>query len=509
MTRVLNVNDREIPRYLNEEMLKREGYDVVSVGTGREALATALEGDFDVALLDVQLPDLDGFAICQALRSDARTKNLVVLMTSATFVTAKNKIAGLQSGADGYLVQPFEQAELLATLRSLLRMRAAEREASALNQQLHDAMSARDEFLAMLGHELRNPIGAITTAMHLINEKKEAKPHYLEIVSRQARNLTRIVDDLLDIARITRGKVTLEETRVDLRDVIRRTIDALADDIAMSKHEVELDMPGRSVIVLGDATRLEQVVSNLVTNANKYTPSGGHIRVKLTGKNGRAIVEVADDGMGMSPDMQRRVFDLFVQGTQTIDRARGGLGLGLTVVRQLVELHHGSVAAHSEGEGKGSSFIVELPLAREDVPQVEAPTEPLRVVAAGEGLQIVVIEDNDDARVTLQEALGTFHHHVEAAGDGTSGLALVLASKPDVALVDIGLPGIDGYEIARQVRAQMDGTAPRLIAMTGYGQPEDRARAVAAGFDEHIVKPVVLKKLANVLAAIPRRGHRS
>ncbi|MFT3698076.1 MAG: response regulator [Kofleriaceae bacterium] len=508
MTRVLNVNDREIPRYLNEEMLKRDGYDVVSVATGRDALRTVHEVEFDVALLDVQLPDVDGFAICQALRADTRTKNLVVLMTSATFVTSKNKIAGLESGADAYLVQPFEQAELLATLRSLLRMKAAEREASALNDQLHTAMRARDEFLAMLGHELRNPIGAITTAMHLINEKADVSPRYLEIVSRQARNLTRIVDDLLDIARITQGKVTLEETRVDVRDVVRRTVDALADDIAMSKHEIEVDMPAKKVEVMGDSTRLEQVISNLVTNANKYTPAGGHITVKVSAKIGRAIIEVIDDGTGMTPDMQKRVFDLFVQGTQTIDRSRGGLGLGLTVVRQLVELHRGTVAAHSDGEGRGSSFVVELPLAHADEPHTEAPTAPVRLITPGNGLEIVVIEDNDDARVTLQEALTTFHHHVEAAPDGTKGLALVLETKPDVALVDIGLPGIDGYEIARQIRAKMDGTAPRLIAMTGYGQPEDKARALAAGFDEHIVKPVVLKRLQNVLAEIPRR-HRS
>ena len=503
MTRVLNVNDRDIPRYLNEEMLRREGFEVVSAGTGCEAIELSKHGDFDVALLDVQLPDQDGFHVCKVLRAAPETANIIVLMTSAAFVTSKNKIAGLEAGADGYLVQPFETAELVATLRALVRAREAERRASLLAKQLQSAMDVRDQFLAMLGHELRNPIGSITNALHLLHEKREpaAFEHYHAILARQTRNLSHIVDDLLDVARITQGKVSLARSLVDLREVVRRCVDSTAEDIRASQHELGLDLPAGPVRVIGDAVRLEQIVCNLVTNANKYTPPGGHLRVRLTAKATHAVVEVIDDGIGMDSAMRDRVFDVFVQGKQTIDRSRGGLGLGLTVVRELVALHEGNVAAFSDGEGKGSRFVVELPLAPADAVAEPSPAEP----PAGEQLHIVVIEDNEDARITLEEALGTFHHEVATAGDGISGLELVLASAPDVALVDIGLPGIDGYEVARKIHERMNVGAPKLIAMTGYGQPEDRARAEQAGFDLHIVKPVVLKKLQQVLATIHRR----
>jgi len=505
VTRVLNVNDREIPRYLNEEMLKREGFEVVSAGSGLEALAKAKQGDFDIALLDVQLPDLDGFHVCQELRKTPETANIIVLMTSATFVTSKNKIAGLEAGADGYLVQPFETAELIATLRALIRAREAERHASQLAKQLQSAMDVRDQFLAMLGHELRNPIGSITNALHLLNTKRDpsAFDHYHAILTRQTRNLSHIIDDLLDVARITQGKVSLERTLVDLREVVRRCVDSNAEETRISQHQLALDLPAGPVRVMGDAVRLEQIISNLVTNANKYTPAGGHLEVRLDATATHATIEVSDDGVGMDQAMQVRVFDVFVQGKQTIDRARGGLGLGLTVVRELVALHDGTVTAFSDGEGKGSRFVVEIPLAPADALAEPAPAE----TPAGAGLHIVVIEDNEDARLTLEEALTTFHHEVAAAGDGVSGLELVLKSVPDVALVDIGLPGIDGYEVARKIHERMDGTAPKLIAMTGYGQPEDRARAEAAGFDLHIVKPVVLKKLQQVLATISPRGR--
>jgi len=505
VTRVLNVNDREIPRYLNEEMLKREGFEVVSAASGYEALDKAKHGEFEIALLDVQLPDLDGFHVCQALRRSPGTANIIVLMTSATFVTSKNKIAGLEAGADGYLVQPFETAELIATLRALIRAREAERRASQLAKQLQTEMDVRDQFLAMLGHELRNPIGSITNALHLLTIKRDptAFEHYHAILTRQTRNLSHIVDDLLDVARITQGKVSIERTLVDLREVVRRCVDSNAEETRSSQHQLALDLPAGAVRVMGDPVRLEQIISNLVTNANKYTPAGGHLAVRLDTTATHATVEVSDDGVGMDQAMRDRVFDVFVQGKQTIDRARGGLGLGLTVVRELVTLHDGTVTAFSDGESKGSRFVVEIPLAPAGAVAEPAPADE----PAGEGLHIVVIEDNEDARLTLEEALATFHHEVAAASDGITGLELVLKSVPDVALVDIGLPGIDGYEVARRIHERMDGTAPKLIAMTGYGQPEDRARAEAAGFDLHIVKPIVLKKLQQVLARISPRSR--
>ena len=498
--RVLNVNDREVPRYVNEETLRRGGFEVVSVANGGAALAAARD-DIDVVLLDVQLPDLDGFEICRRLKGDPATSNLIVLLTSATFVTAKNKVAGLDSGADGYLVQPYESAELFATMRSLLRARAAERRAQALAQELREAMAVRDEFLAMLGHELRNPIGTMTTALHLMRQPETAgnSDRFLTILNRQMKSLTRIVDDLLDVARITRGKVSLAHDRLDLRDVARQCVTSLADDIRGAGHEVKLDLAREPVVVVGDPVRLEQVAANLVTNAIKYTPRGGHLAVRVTRAGERARLEVEDDGIGMDTAMRDRAFDVFVQGTQSLDRSRGGLGLGLTVVKQLVELHGGSVAVHSGGVGRGSRFVVELPLVVTPAPQPTTDLEPAATVAP---VHVVIVEDNDDAREALEAALRALGHHVEVAGDGLSGLDLALTTHPDVVLLDIGLPGLDGYGVARALREKCDGARPYLVAMTGYGQPEDRRRAEAAGFDTHMVKPVSLARLQRVLGEV-------
>ena len=501
--RVLNVNDREIPRYVNEETLRRGGFEVVSVADGHAALRAA-RGDIDVVLLDVQLPDLDGFEICRRLKQDPATANVIVLLTSATFVTAKNKVAGLDSGADGYLVQPYESAELFATLRSLLRARAAERRAQALAQELREAMLVRDEFLAMLGHELRNPIGAMTTALHLIapRDDDDAQRRYLTILGRQVKNLTHIVDDLLDVARITRGKVTLARDRLDLRDVVQRCAAALADDVRAAGHQLAVEVPAVEAPVLGDGVRLEQVVSNLLTNAIKYTPRGGHLALRLVTDGARARLEVEDDGIGMPPELCERVFDLFVQGKQSLDRARGGLGLGLTVVLQLVELHGGQVGVRSRGEGKGSCFTVELPLL---APGTDATVAPVEELVAAPPVHVLLIEDNDDARAALHDALTGLGHQVDVAVDGAAGLELALAARPDVVLVDIGLPRLDGYQVARGIRRAMDGHTPRLIAMTGYGQPEDRSRAERAGFDAHMVKPVSLARLQRELAEVGAR----
>ena len=507
--RVLNVNDREIPRYVNEEMLKREGYEVTSVAFGYDALAAVDTGDYDVAVLDVQLPDVDGFEICRRIKGNPKTAPMIVLLTSATFVATKNKVRGLDAGADGYLAQPYEAAELVATLRSLLRLRNSERRAQALADELRASIRVRDEFLAMLGHELRNPLAAVTSALAVIqrDRRPQVLDHHLKVLNRQTATLDRIVGDLLDVARLQRGKVSIEHAKVDLRDLALRCTQALAEEIRASGHRLELDVPDAPIVVTGDLVRLEQVLANLVTNAIKYTPRGGYIRVGVSRAAGHAFLEVTDDGIGLSPAMQQHVFDVFVQGKQSIDRSRGGLGLGLAVVRQLVELHGGTVSAESPGEGKGSTFLIQLPIAPDELEFVAPVEEDTMPGVEPSALRIVLIEDNDDARETLADALGQFHHDVQTAPDGLAGLDLVLDEKPDVALVDIGLPGLDGYEVARQIRARMNGNSPRLIAMTGYGQPDDRQRAAEAGFDMHIVKPVSLKNLRRVLANIEARPH--
>jgi signal transduction histidine kinase len=506
--RILNVNDRDIPRYVNEELLRREGFEVVSVPTGEHALAT-LDSGFDLVLLDVQLPGLDGFDVCRRIKANPTTASVAVLLSSSTFVTTRNKVTGLESGADGYLVQPFEASELIATIRALLRTRAAERRASALADELSRAMEVRDEFLAMLGHELRNPIGTISTALHLLDtaEPGEVRERCGEMLRRQTYNLSRIVDDLLDVARITRGKVVLEMHTVDLFDVLARCRDAMGAEVLGSRHDVAIELVGESTFVSGDPVRIEQIVTNLLTNAIKYTPSGGRVTLRLTRRAERAVVEVSDTGIGMDAPTLARVFDVFAQGKQGLDRSRGGLGLGLTVVRRLVELHGGTIAASSAGEGEGSTFTVELPLAAPKQPAEPAPAPPPPTDGLA-SLRLLIVEDNHDARESLALLLRQHCGEVATEGDGLAGLERAVREHFDVMLVDIGLPSLDGYEVARRLCEGAGEARPLLIAMTGYGQPEDRRRALEVGFDLHLIKPISVTKLVEHLARVHARGAR-
>ncbi len=500
--RILNVNDRDVPRYVNEQMLHNAGYTVVSVADGYEALER-VKDNIDLVLLDIRLPDIDGYEICRRIKADPVTANVAVLLSSATFVTTSNKVTGLDSGADGYLAQPFEQTELLATIRSLLRTRAAERRSAALAQELRHAITVRDEFLAMLGHELRNPIGAITTALHLVreNHSEAALAKYLPILDRQVKSLTHLVDDLLDVARITQGKIALNRSVVDLRVTIERGRESIGAVLLGARHAVTIDISGPPTLVEGDPVRLEQIVMNLLTNAVKYTPKGGHVNVSLSHEEGNAILVVKDTGIGMDGKTLERVFDVFAQGKQGLDRSRGGLGLGLTVVHRLVQLHGGTIRAESEGEGRGSTFTLVLPLATPAAVRKPTP-ESIPSMSRLTELRVLIVEDNPDARESLAELLRESCREVMTANDGQSGIEAAIAARPDVMLVDIGLPLVDGYEIARRIRASLDGHRPLMIAMTGYGQPEDKRRALAAGFDSHLVKPIslpdLLARLANV-----------
>jgi PAS domain S-box-containing protein len=367
--------------------------------------------------------------------------------------------------------------------------RARREEAEALAESLRRADRAKDEFLAMLGHELRNPLGTITNALALLDVagRDERDRQVIAVVRRQTAQLARLVDDLLDMSRLTSGKIRLQLEAVDLRGLARRCAEALEQSGRGAAHRVSVE--GTEAHAAGDATRLEQIVNNLLDNALKYTPAGGRVVVRTAAEGGHAIVSVQDTGRGIEPELLPRVFDLFVQEPQSLDRPRGGLGLGLAVVKQLVELHGGTVSAASAGAGRGSEFTVRLPAAVPEPPAAAAPD--LRRAEARAGTRrVLVIEDNDDSREMLQMLLESAGHVVETSADGPSGLARLQAFKPDVALIDVGLPGLDGYAVARMARTRPDTSAIRLVALTGYGQAEDRARALAAGFDHHVTKPV-------------------
>jgi signal transduction histidine kinase len=375
-----------------------------------------------------------------------------------------------------------------AAERLLRREQAARREADAARKEAVRANRGKDEFLAMLAHELRNPLAVIVNAIALIDSSPAldaAAKRASGMVRRQADHLARLLDDLLDVARITSGRIELERASVDLRSAVAFAVDSQRPQLDAKRHEVEVVLPGGPVTVLGDPVRLQQVLGNLVNNASKYTPAGGSIRVALEVERGQAVLRVRDDGAGIPEDKLDSIFELFAQANPTLARTEGGLGIGLTLVKQIVELHGGTVSAASAGLGKGAELTVRLELA--GAPAVADPGAARKSRALP--LRVVVVEDQVDGREALAAYLERQGHEIRQAGTGQEGIDAALASAPDVVLVDIGLPDIDGYEVARRLRQHL-GRRVQLVALTGYGQPQDRTRAEEAGFDAHLVKPV-------------------
>ncbi|QSQ27206.1 response regulator [Pyxidicoccus parkwayensis] len=376
-------------------------------------------------------------------------------------------------------------------------LRAKMREAEAARAEAEAANRAKDQFLAMLGHELRNPLSAITSGVKVLSVARDEarRERTRALVERQAFHLARLVDDLLDVARVSSGRITLQKSTLDLGECVRRAIAALESSGRTQQHELLVD--ARPAPMEGDENRLYQVVTNLVSNALKYTPAGGRVTVCTRVEAETVVLEVSDTGVGLSPEVVPRVFDLFFQADHTLDRSQGGLGVGLTLVKRLVELHGGAVEARSEGLSRGSTFTVRLPRG------VVKETSDSRDGTTGQvvRLRILLVEDHADSRQLVRELLEADGHTVYEAEDGPSGLEKARELRPDVVLLDIGLPGLDGYSVARALRDSEAGQGPRLIALTGYGLKEDRARAMQAGFDEHVVKPVDIVRLREVLSA--------
>ncbi len=401
------------------------------------------------------------------------------------------------------LERPINVRTMLSAVRAAHRARQRQYDARAVMRQLEASIEERDQFLAMLGHELRNPMGAIRNAVDIITSGDRggvALDRNVAIIDRQSRHLGRLIDDLVDGACLTRGKVSLEKRILDVRDVVDMALQQLTPVVTKQGLSTHLCTPRTPVFVDGDPVRLEQVVNNVLANAIKYTPAGGRIDITVETKGSKAVVRIADTGIGIDSEGLATVFDLFRQAAPGLARSKGGLGLGLTVVRTIMDMHGGSVSASSEGIGKGSTFILTLPLAP---PAQTAPTQnhgdAATVQAPVTPKKILLIEDNEDNRETLQELLQMYGHEVDVAVDGPEGVQRALSLRPDIALVDIGLPGMDGYEVARQIRNQL-GSKIFLIALTGYGQPGDRLRTAEAGFNLHLIKPAKIEELEAIFS---------
>jgi PAS domain S-box-containing protein len=374
-----------------------------------------------------------------------------------------------------------------------------------IEQQLFEANQYKDNFLAILAHELRNPLGPIRNAVKILEIERPADRDlltYCDLIDKEVIQITRLLDDLLDISRITRGKLTLQKERIDIAAVVNSSIETSRPLLDEAGHKLTVNLPAEPLMLEADAMRLAQVFSNLLNNAAKFTESGGDIRVNVAHQDGQAVIRVKDSGIGISPELLPKIFDMFVQGNTIIDRTHGGLGLGLTLARDIVEFHGGSIEARSAGAGQGSEFIVSLPLL--DIPTSTEVTDsdPAKTMPrdARSRTRMVVVDDNKNQALSLQRLLEAMGHDVRVAYDGSSAMKLMANFVPDFALIDLGLPRINGYELARWLREQPQLRNVTLIAQTGWGREEDRKRAREAGFDHHLVKPLDHERLVQILA---------
>jgi signal transduction histidine kinase/CheY-like chemotaxis protein len=385
----------------------------------------------------------------------------------------------------GRAAMALENARLYRTLeREIARSREAE-------EELQDANRRKDEFLAMLSHELRNPLAPIRNAVELMrrvgtNEQRVVMAR--DVIDRQVTQLARLVDELLDVSRISQGKIVLKKEPVELSKIVAHSVETVRPMIDQREQRLTIEVSPHPVWLMGDFARLSQVLANLLNNASKYTPDHGRIRLAAAGEHGFATITVEDNGTGIESELLPRVFELFVQGDRGLDRAQGGLGIGLTLVKRLIELHQGKVEAQSPGPGKGATFRVTLPSVSAVHTQA-TPFKPETTSPQVYGRRVLVVDDNLDAAESTAAFLRLEGHEVKTVGDGTEALSSVPVFAPHVIVLDIGLPGLDGYAVARQLRERGDTNHILLIAMTGYGQREDRERAMGAGFDYHFVKP--------------------
>mgnify|MGYP003576701558 CR=1 FL=1 len=513
----LLVDDLEANLLALEGLLQRDGLELLKARSGPEALELLLVHDVALALLDVQMPEMGGFELAEIMRSTERTRSVPIVFLTAGVVDQERRIKGFETGAVDFLPKPIDPKNLLnkaAVFYELARQRQelTEREAmlrsanaqlARSNAELERADRSKDEFLAMLAHELRNPLAPLRNAATILRSSEigeEQRERTVALLERQVGNLSHMIDDLLDVSRITQGKIELRCSPVELRPILKSAASTVSDLSRDAGQDLVVSLPQEPIYLNADSTRLEQIIGNLLTNACKYSGPGTRIELSaeiVSGSGGQeVIVRVADNGHGIDPELLPRVFGLFVQGKRGIDRANDGLGIGLTIVHRLVVMHGGTIQAHSEGLGRGAEFTVRLPVLASYVPEEShAPATGKR----GKSFRILIVDDNRDSAESmamLQELNG---HDTRVAHHGTDALEIAADFRPEVVLLDIGLPGMDGFEVARRMRTSPETGSAFLIALTGYGSDDDRKRATDAGFDEHLVKPADLKLLAKWL----------
>ncbi len=535
---ILLVDDQPNNLLALEAILDPLGQNLIKARSGTEALGRLLKNEFALILMDVQMPDLDGLETAAMIRERDKSRHIPIIFLTAHDHTSVQMFKGYSLGAVDYLFKPIvpevlrskvavfvelhqktERVTLQAQLiqqnqeKELHRKLAQEKQHWEIERLRSEAAKEKeanlrkDEFLAMLAHELRNPLAPIFNALHILQLNGGNNPtidQVRTVLDRQVRQLARLVDDLLDVSRITRGKIQLRKEPLELSKLLARAQESARPSIEARGHKLEIIALDEPIWLDADPTRLEQVLANLLNNAAKYTDPGGRISIHAERDQDELVLRIRDTGIGIAPEILPRLFDLFLQADRSLDRAQGGLGIGLTLVRRLVEMHGGTVQASSPGLGQGSEFTIRLPLLPVDATggpaarDSRAVTEPVRT--PGHPIRILVVDDQKDTVESMALLLRLEGHEVQLAHDAPTALEIARLFRPEVAILDIGLPGIDGYELGRQIRHQEGERKTLLIALTGFGQTEDRRRSRDIGFDHHLVKPVDPVALQQLIA---------
>ncbi len=523
--KILVVDDTESNRYAKVRALQQQHQFIIfQAATGASALAIVANNLPDLALLDVKLPDMSGLDVCRQIKSDAATRRTLVLQTSASFVKGEDQARGLEGGADAYLTEPAESVVLLATVNALLRMRQAEDEREAAlerekeaRQSAESANRAKDEFMAIVSHELRTPLTAMQGWLTLMQSKKiSAEQHEkgLRVIQRNVQAQATLIDDLLDVSRMISGKMILDFEFVSIGPLLESAVDVVRLSAQEKNIQLKLILPEEG-LVWTDPNRLRQIVVNLLSNAVKFTGHNGQINVegKLTEK--AFSLTVVDSGKGISAELLPFIFDRFKQGDSSSTRQYGGLGLGLAIANQLIAMHNGHIKAESAGEGRGSTFTVDIPrMPEHDRSNESAKIRSHMLPGAGpvdaealKGYHIVVIEDDRDSREFLTIMLEQYGASVDAAASVKDGLTAVAARIPNVVLSDLGIPDEDGYSFIRKLRAlsRENGGLVPAIALTAFVRTEDRVRVLESGFQLHLSKPIDPVQLVGAITNLGKR----
>jgi signal transduction histidine kinase len=486
---------------LASEVLERAGMHATPCATTAELATEYLRGAGAILVAEEVLLEPQFNNVITLLRDQAPWSDVPVLVLARTGADSAVIIEAMELLANVTVVErPLRVAALVSTLRSALRARARQYEMRALLDGLREADQRKTEFLATLAHELRNPLAPLSTALAILNQmdvgSDDARTYY-QMMERQVDHMVRLIDDLMEVSRITRGKIELRPEPVALREVVEEAIELARPQMEAAGHRLEADLVSCACTLLADRVRLTQVFANVLNNAAKYTPAGGRVGVSI--ECGDMVkVRVRDNGIGVPPEMLPQIFDMFVQVSGTARAAQGGLGIGLTLVKTLVEMHGGRVRASSPGVGLGTEITIELPRAGMDAPTARGDGAAF-APATGLPDLVLVVDDNEDAANSLAMYLDAIGATTDVAYDGEQALALVAEKRPPVAILDIGMPGMDGCELAQRLREDPRNEGMLLIALTGWGQPDDRARVTEAGFDHHLLKPPDIAQLMALL----------